>query len=691
MKTERMATGNPDLWRDGAIDLPQLLRAIARAKRWIIGPTLLAFLIALGVVTLVAPRYTGVAKVLLENQESYYTRPDKAGADLIQTLDPEAVQSLAETIASNDLASKAVADLDLISRPEFNPPTSTNPLVTALAMLGLTHADNIRTIGERTAEMFLSRLTVFPLPKSRVLAIEFVSKDPELAARGANTVAQLFLDSQENAKKAAAKNASGWLAAKVDELRAKVADADAKVENFRAQSGLLAGANNMTLPGQQLSDINTQLANAKAAQSSASGKAKLLGALLRGGRLGEIPDAAKDESLRRYAEQRVALKSQIAQSSQTLLPGHPQMKELNAQLAGLDREMRVAASKVVQGLENDARLAAAQVEALNAALAKQSTTVATGNVDDVQLRALELDAKTARDQLESYLQKYREAAARDAANAAPADARIIASATTPRNPTFPKKVETLTLGALAGLLLSTAVVIAHALIGGGAVAAASATNVEGVADAAAAQQTLRDDTDAPVGSFTSAGALADHLANGEAPVVALISAEASGRALGATLEIARKLASHGNTILVELGQSPTLLDDALPVAEDSSSPHQGLAQLLAGEAQFGDVLHRDRLSSLDIIPAGAAYVNADGLDEAIGALASAYDFVVMHVADWRSEPALAALDHVSELVLIARSAPLKRALAQAAEILGDVPITLHGLTIAGEKAMEHAA
>ena len=53
-----------------------------------------------------------------------------------------------------------------------------------------------------------------------------------------------------------------------------------------------------------------------------------------------------------------------------------------------------------------------------------------------------LDAKTARDQLESYLQKYREAVAREAENAAPADARIIASASEPREPTFPKKVPT---------------------------------------------------------------------------------------------------------------------------------------------------------------------------------------------------------------------------------------------------------
>ena len=80
------------------------------------------------------------------------------------------------------------------------------------------------------------------------------------------------------------------------------------------------------------------------------------------------------------------------------------------------------------------------------------------------MRALELDAKTASDQLESYLQKYREAVAREADNAAPADARIIASASEPRTPTFPKKGPTILLATLAGLIVAASAVAAHALL-----------------------------------------------------------------------------------------------------------------------------------------------------------------------------------------------------------------------------------
>ena len=188
MNGDGFEDGDAPAERGEAIDLVRLGRALRRRKRWIVVPTLASCLVALVVVTAIAPRYTGVAKVLLENQESYFTRPDKAGVEPGANFDPEGVQSQAETVATAELARQAAAKLALAERAEFNPPTSGNPLAIAWSLLvgGRGGAVEDRVIG-----VFLSRLTVFPVVKSRVLQIEFVSADPALAARGANTVAEL--------------------------------------------------------------------------------------------------------------------------------------------------------------------------------------------------------------------------------------------------------------------------------------------------------------------------------------------------------------------------------------------------------------------------------------------------------------------------------------------------------------------
>ena len=88
-----------------------------------------------------------------------------------------------------------------------------------------------------------------------MLQIEFSSAVPSLAARGAKEVADLFLNEKEEAKKNQATAARDLLSGKIAQLRAEVAEADAKVEAFRSDSGLLDLANGMTAPSQQLAEI----------------------------------------------------------------------------------------------------------------------------------------------------------------------------------------------------------------------------------------------------------------------------------------------------------------------------------------------------------------------------------------------------------------------------------------------------
>ena len=91
-------------------------------------------------------------------------------------------------------------------------------------------------------------------------------------------------------------------------------------------------------------------------------------------------------------------------------------------IADLDRQIHGEAERIVRSLENDARMSGTRVESLTAALEQLKRQAASSNGQDVELRALEREAKAQRDLLESYLAKYREATARDNLGALPADA-----------------------------------------------------------------------------------------------------------------------------------------------------------------------------------------------------------------------------------------------------------------------------
>ena len=80
------------------------------------------------------------------------------------------------------------------------------------------------------------------------------------------------------------------------------------------------------------------------------------------------------------------------------------------------------------------------------------------------MRALEREAKTERDLLESYLAKYREATARDNINAAPPEARIISRASPAIKPDYPKKLPTVLIAAFAAFALSAGFTVTGALL-----------------------------------------------------------------------------------------------------------------------------------------------------------------------------------------------------------------------------------
>jgi polysaccharide biosynthesis transport protein len=207
-------------------------------------------------------------------------------------------------------------------------------------------------------------------------------------------LAREVIDKLRLNEKPEARAAGEWLAGEIESMRRKVADAEAKVEAFRANSNLLVGTNNTTLSAQSLGDVNAQLAASRAQKADAQSKAKLIREMLRAGGPLESSDILNSELIRRLSEQRVTLRAQLAEQSSTLLDAHPRIKELKAQIVDLDKQIRVEADMLAHSLENDAKLADARVDMLSASLDQLKNQAAGTNEQDVQLRALERDAKS---------------------------------------------------------------------------------------------------------------------------------------------------------------------------------------------------------------------------------------------------------------------------------------------------------
>lgn len=438
------------LWRRGWIVVLLAILA-AGATYWALGH--------------VAPLYTADARILIESRESPLTRPRDQSSAPTNEFDESAIQSQVEVLRSREIADAVVDKLDLTSRPELDPARNPSFVRGLMIMAGIAKPPTDSSVRQRVMESYFEHLSVYPVQKSRVIGVDFSAPDADLAAEVANAVSESFVALQQDAKRQSAVAATAWLQQEIERLRKRVAEAEQAVADYRKAHSLFdvdqTGNNdNANLSTQQLSDINAELARARAARAEAEARADQVESVLQqGGDVDTSPEVLSSPLIQRLRERQVALQAQIADLSTTLLPGHPRLKALQGQIANLDAQIHREVEKVLASLKTAARVAAAREKSLQASLDESKTDVSRTNEQEIDLRALEREAAAQRELLESFLGRYREAAARTDSNYLPADARIISRAVPPREPSFPKKTLMSVAAAIAVFLIGLAVLM----------------------------------------------------------------------------------------------------------------------------------------------------------------------------------------------------------------------------------------
>jgi tyrosine-protein kinase Etk/Wzc len=633
----------PPVAYDGEPDITGLGRAVWRKKTMILGFTLIAAVGAFVVVNAITPRFRSESRLLLETRENVFMRAEadknvgERGA-----IDAEAVTSQVQVVLSRDLARKVIQAENLTANPEFDPPASL--LQSMLSLFGATRDRSTMSQDERTLEAYYDRLLVTAIDKSRVIAIDFSSANADLAARLANRVAEGYLEMQQSAKQDQTRAAGNWLAVEIEKMRKRVADAEAKVEQYREQANLFSGSNNSSLPSQQLTEINSQISAARGQKADLEARARQLRELIRSGKSVDSSDIANSETMRRLVDQRMALRAQLAEQSTTLLSQHPRIKELNAQIGESERAIRTEGERLARQLDNDAKVAGDRLQTLTASLDQVKKIASQTNGQDVELRALEREAKTQRDLLESYLSKYREASARDSINAAPPEARIISRATPAIKPAYPKKTATILIAAFAGFMLSAGFTVTGALLaspGPGrpgyapanyGVVAYPPMMPPPVMPRVASPPFVPAPVSAapmPVSSIDQIAAKLRHAGEAGRRVAVVGSSRNVGTTFAA-ITLARTLAKDSTVVLVDMAFGAPNLS---VISSDSNAP--GVADLVRGTASFGDIITRDRYSHVHLIATGN--VGNEGgmlaaspmLATAIEGLARSYDHVVI--------------------------------------------------------------
>jgi len=445
---QSLSTASPE--RD--LDLYELVAGIAGRWRMIVVMVSVMLVLAIVFLMFTEPRYTSEVRILYGNTEAEVLTSGRQ--NLRPAVDANLVRSQVQVLQSRDLMTKVIRDLKLTENSEFVSSNEDMGLKELLFIwLGFSSDPRLMSAEERAWMTIAPRLVVYPLPQSRIIALNVWSYDPKIAASIANQLAKVYLNETKSEKSRSNKQATKWLGSRIASLQEKVRNAEAEVERFRGEAGLLQGATS-TLSAQELSGIKSQIIVASANKSQAEARARQVRKLLKeGGNINTSNEVLQSPFIRRLREQQITLKRLVADLSSKYLPSHPRMVRLRAEISDLSRQIRAEMDKIVSSLQGQVDVATARIDSLKANLDRVKVTAEQANVNRVRLNELLRDAKASSQLLETYMRRYREASARADIDTQSPNARIISKAYVATTPSYPKKGPILVLLTLGALVL----------------------------------------------------------------------------------------------------------------------------------------------------------------------------------------------------------------------------------------------
>ena len=457
-----------------ALDLAWAFQMVRR-RLW------LAVVITVGLTTLVA---LGVGLL-----------PDRWTAEALVVLNARPAKIASLQSPTESLLSRTEADLSVV-RTETEIITSDGLLRTTAERLGL--ATDAAFVGNRQSDGLLGRITS-SLGQSRqddareetaalsraverlgrsvevvneggsyAIRIRAQSRDPELSARIANTLAEVYLESQQAQQSMARKGASDWLAARLRELRGATLAADNALEQYRT-THQLGRADRPSLIETMLAQANAELvrANTRLARARAN-LAEAEAVQRKQDDVAAANSVLASPTIQTLREQEAEILVRRGALMKQYGPRYPEVASIEAELEAIGAKLILEVQRIIAGMRSEVNATRGEVENLERQLTQLEERIARQAAAQVELADLEREAQASREVYGQFLEQFNATLAQEAGQQP--DARLVAPARPPLEPSGPRR-RLLVAGAAVG---AGGVGVLTALLLGSCVAASAA-------------------------------------------------------------------------------------------------------------------------------------------------------------------------------------------------------------------------
>jgi capsular exopolysaccharide synthesis family protein len=411
----------------------------------------LVCLITTLVVYSLRPSYRSTTTVMIEQGKSKVVSIEEVYNSL-SGANREYYQTQVEILKSRELARKVVEKLKLQQHPDFDPRQDKGGVNWAFwkEKSEPTEEDAIK----RAISIFVSDLQIQPVRNSQLVQISYVANDRELAAKIPNTLAEVYIESDLEAKVAMTQKASAWLTERMGELRKKLEESERALQDYRERERIV-DAKGVAMSGasRALEDATRDLVAARTKRAEAESLYQQVQAVKQGknGGYESIPAVLRNPTVQRMKENEADAERRVADASKRYGPEHPKMVQANAELASARENTRRQIETVVAGVAKDYEVAKANEQAIERALGQSKAEIQGMNRKEFQLTVLEREAQANKQLYDMFVTRFKETNV--AGDLQSTVARVIDPAIIPTTPYAPKKTQIVSIAAAIALLV----------------------------------------------------------------------------------------------------------------------------------------------------------------------------------------------------------------------------------------------
>ncbi len=245
-----------------------------------------------------------------------------------------------------------------------------------------------------------------PVPNTNLVKIVFLHSDPELAQKIANTLAEVFVNNNFARSTEGSTKAEDLLATEIAKLQTQIKHDQEAQWNYAKNHNLpltTEGAGN--LEATRLATLSGQLLQAESDR-------KLLQAQLEAAKKEadpfSVPDVNASARVEKLRDRISALKEQRDALMVTYTAEWPAVKRIDAQLKGLEVELRKAPPEILTSIQRRYEAALSRENLLRRSYEEQKGTTTQQTRDQIDLIAITQGLETKKQYLNTLLQRQRE-------------------------------------------------------------------------------------------------------------------------------------------------------------------------------------------------------------------------------------------------------------------------------------------